>query len=40
MSELEKKKKLKKKKTEEVEYDPDSDHPLYERYTKEEPWKE
>lgn len=35
-----KKKKLKKKKESEGEYDPESDHPVHEKYTKEEPWKE
>jgi len=39
MSEIEPKKKLKKKKADELESEPDSDHPVHERYTKEEPWK-
>jgi len=40
-SDLEKKKKKLKKKTEdESEYDPESDFPVHERYTKEEAWKE
>lgn len=37
---IEKRKKLKKKKVDEWEYDPDSDYPVHEKYTKEEPWKE
>ncbi len=35
-----KKKKLKKKTEDEIEYDPESDHPVHERYTKQESWKE
>lgn len=38
--EIEKKKKLKKKKVDEWEHDPNSDYPVHEKYTKEEPWKE
>ncbi len=34
------KKKLKKKKSDDREYDPESDFPVHEKYTKEEPWKE
>ncbi|HLC71475.1 MAG TPA: hypothetical protein VJI32_05690 [Candidatus Nanoarchaeia archaeon] len=41
INELEKKKKkVKKKKGDEWEIDVDSDHPVHEKYTKEEAWKE
>ncbi len=39
-SDLLKKKKLKKKKDDEMEYDPESDFPVHEKYTKQGPWKE
>ncbi len=35
-----KKKKLKKKIEDEIEYDPESDFPVHEKYTKEGKWKE
>ncbi len=37
---LKKRKKLRKRKSDKWEYEPDSDHPVHEKYTKEEPWKE
>jgi len=37
---LKKKKKLKRRKSDEWEIDADSDHPVHEKYTKEEAWKE
>ncbi len=41
INELEKKKKkLKRKKGDEWEIDANSDHPVHEKYTKQEPWKE
>ena len=39
-NDLTKKKKLKKKKENEREYGSESDHPVHEKYTKQEPWKE
>ena len=41
ITELEKKKKkVKKRKGDEWEINPNSDHPVHEKYTKQEPWKE
>ena len=37
---VKRKKKLKKRKSDELEIDVESDHPVHEKYTKEETWKE